>query len=136
MYRILLAADENEERTEAQTRAVRRLSENNTTLAVTLIHVFNAESGNRFTENAPLREQLPENVAALQMQLEKMGYETDVVIETSNNIGNALVQTAGEIGADCIIVGGRKRSPVGKALFGSVAQHTILNADIPVMIAQ
>jgi nucleotide-binding universal stress UspA family protein len=46
--------------------------------------------------------------------------------------GNAIVSLAKETGADLVIVGGRKRSPAGKAVFGSTAQEVMLESPCPV----
>lgn len=40
---------------------------------------------------------------------------------------------AGEVDARYVVVGGRKRTPIGKALFGSVTQSVLLSVDIPVL---
>lgn len=37
------------------------------------------------------------------------------------------------VDARYLVVGGRKRSPIGKALFGSVTQSVLLNVDAPVV---
>lgn len=47
--------------------------------------------------------------------------------------GERIIEYAGEQGASFIVTSGRKRSPVGKVLFGSVPQSLILNADCPVL---
>lgn len=44
-----------------------------------------------------------------------------------------LVEYAANEGARYIVLGPRKRSPTGKALFGSVAQSALLNAECPVV---
>lgn len=46
-----------------------------------------------------------------------------------------IVEYASEHDARYIVVSGRKRSPAGKAIFGSVAQSTLLNATCPVVIS-
>ena len=45
----------------------------------------------------------------------------------------AILDTATEVGADTIVIGVRRRSPVGKMLTGSTAQAIILGADCPVI---
>jgi nucleotide-binding universal stress UspA family protein len=37
------------------------------------------------------------------------------------------------VNAEILVIGARRRSPVGKFLLGSVAQTLILDADIPVV---
>ena len=43
-----------------------------------------------------------------------------------------IVGLATELDADRVVVGGRRRSPSGKAVFGSVAQDVMLEAPCPV----
>lgn len=44
-----------------------------------------------------------------------------------------IVAYANDVDADYVVVGGRSRSPVGKALFGSTAQGVLLDAGRPVL---
>jgi len=46
---------------------------------------------------------------------------------------DAVLGVAEEVGAELLVVGIRRRSPVGKALLGSNAQRIILNAACPVL---
>ena len=63
---------------------------------------------------------------------EKIPYQTNVVISDIES-GKELVQFAEQNKADEIIIGIRKRSKVGKLMFGSTAQYVILNAPCPVV---
>ncbi|WP_256301337.1 universal stress protein [Haloarchaeobius salinus] len=57
----------------------------------------------------------------------------DVVVRGGvGDYGDRVVELAGEEDADLVVVGGRSRSPTGKAVFGSTAQSVMLNAPCPV----
>jgi len=73
------------------------------------------------------------------------GVARDVVRETIDDPGNTVIKgrvgepveeilaEADRRGAQYLVIGGRKRSPAGKALFGSKTQSILLEAEIPVV---
>jgi nucleotide-binding universal stress UspA family protein len=52
------------------------------------------------------------------------------------DIGDAIVDLAARLRPDLLVIGARRRSPVGKALLGSVAQTIILEATVPVLVVK
>lgn len=52
------------------------------------------------------------------------------------DLSGALLRLVDSVGADLLVIGARRRSPVGKALLGSVAQTVILEADLPVLVVK
>ena len=126
MYEVLLAVDGDEQRAVSQARAVADLPGATDEKHVTLLHSFTDNpSGASANQVAAVRR-------ASEI-LEETGIDVDVY-EESGDPTEAIMDVAADLEADLICVGGRKRSPAGKALFGSVAQDVILTADRPVLI--
>jgi nucleotide-binding universal stress UspA family protein len=125
MYHVVVGIDEKESHVRRCIEAVVNLPGDPAEKHVTLIHSFSDNpSGASATQVHAVRE-------AGEM-LDEAGIEYDVE-ESSGDPADAIVSTADELDADLIVVGGRKRSPAGKALFGSVTQSVILGANRPVM---
>lgn len=142
--RVLVGVGPNdEERAEAVVRTVSRLVAGDGTAV--LAHVY-AEA-----DSAQLREMLdidpaePEQmntavqhntaVQAVADGLEEAGIEP----EFRGEFGDAdavLVDLVDREDADFLVVGGRKRSPTGKAIFGSTAQRLLLAASCPVVFVK
>ena len=70
-------------------------------------------------------------VRELVSRFEDAGLATQVRGAVGNH-GEQIVDLAEATTADLVVVGGRKRSPTGKAVFGSTAQEVMLNAPCPV----
>ena len=52
-------------------------------------------------------------------------------VDVAEFVLDLLDERGGEI--DLLVIGMRRRSPVGKLVLGSVAQRLLLNADVPVL---
>ncbi|WP_251344047.1 universal stress protein [Haloplanus halophilus] len=127
MYHVVIGVDDNEERALACARAVADLPGAETGARVTIIHSFTDNpSGASASQIGSVRE-------ATEF-LEERGIEVSVT-ESSGDPAEQILDAATDGDANLIVVAGRKRSPTGKALFGSVTQSVILNADRPVMVA-
>ena len=50
-----------------------------------------------------------------------------------DHLSDELLDLAGELDAELIVIGLRRRSAVGKLLLGSAAQNVLLNATVPVL---
>jgi nucleotide-binding universal stress UspA family protein len=70
-------------------------------------------------------------VRALTAKLDEAGVDYEVR-GAVGHYGEQVVDIADELDTDLVLVGGRKRSPTGKAVFGSVAQEVMLSAPCPV----
>lgn len=59
-------------------------------------------------------------------------YTVQARLTDGNSEGDRFAELADDTGSDLVIVGGRGRTPTGKAVFGSTAQTIMLSAPCPV----
>jgi len=125
MKDVLLGIDQSVERAVTQAKTVLDLFDDENIHAY-LLHDF---------------EDNPEGASVTQVQsvkraaelFEEAGVEVELR-EGSGEPAESIIETADELDADAICIAGRKRSPAGKMLFGSVSQSVILNTERPVLI--
>ncbi|MDF9746212.1 universal stress protein [Natrinema salsiterrestre] len=144
MYKIVIPIDEDETRAITAAEFVTDLGDESGLAAdldevsVSIINVFKEfkavdDGGNVRSEDLYDEDSYPDSVATARDHLAAAG--VDVGVERRHgDPGEEIVDFAESVDADTIIIPGRKRSPVGKAVFGSVTQDVILNADSPVTI--
>lgn len=52
------------------------------------------------------------------------------------DVAGAILAEVKAISPDVLVIGARRRSPVGKAFLGSVTQTVLLDADVPVLVVK
>jgi nucleotide-binding universal stress UspA family protein len=70
----------------------------------------------------------------VQRQLDEVGITHEVrQLVRGKEPSEDLIAVADEVSADFIVIGLRRRTPVGKLILGSNAQRILLDASCPVM---
>lgn len=71
---------------------------------------------------------------ALEQRLSSLGIDNQMhQPELVKATGDEILRVAQAVEADLIVIGVRRRSPVGKLFLGSISQQVILEADCPVV---
>lgn len=134
MYRVLIPVDKDEDRALKQAQLVASLPDASNSIEAFVLFVFHGE------EEMPgelKRFNSAERVGSVRRVrdfLEERGIEVEI-LEDSGDTADDILDEADRFDVDAIVLNPRRRSPVGKAVFGSVTQSVILDSDRPVLIA-
>lgn len=126
MYEVLLAVDRDEDRALAQAAAVTDMPIRPADIHATIVHTFEDNP-----EGASVSQVL--SVRRAKSRLEDADIAVDLV-ESSGDPAAEIIEAADDQDADLIVLAGRKKTPAGKVLFGSVTQGVILGTDRSVLV--
>jgi nucleotide-binding universal stress UspA family protein len=112
--------------------ALRRAAEEARLRATRLIVINSNRGGREMSPEEAVRDE--HELAEVRAQLDRDGIDHEVRqlvrgLEPSED----LIAVAEEVGADFIVIGLRRRTPVGKLILGSNAQRVLLEATCPVL---
>jgi nucleotide-binding universal stress UspA family protein len=112
--------------------ALRRAAEEARLRQSKLVVVNSHRGGREFDREDALESE--EQLAEVHRELEGAGVEHEVrQLVRGMDPADDLVNVANEVGAEFIVIGLRRRSPVGKLILGSNAQRVLLDAPCPVL---
>lgn len=144
MYHIVIPVDGDETRAADAVRFVTHLGDESgldvdlDDVTVSIVNVFKEfkaidDGGNVSSKDLYDEDEFPDSVLGVRDRLTEAGIAVDLV-RRHGDPGEEIVEYADSVDADSIVIPTRKRTPVGKAVFGSVTQDVILNAKQPVTI--
>lgn len=128
MFRVVVPIDSDTERSLRQTAFVASLPHAAEDVEATLVHVFSDEE----TAAKTSVDQLASGRRCHEYLVDR-----NIAVRTQSRFGDPateILHAADDADADLVVLGGRKRSPLGSLLFGSVSQAVTLDSSRPVAI--
>ena len=114
-------------------RAALRRAADESLLRKSKLIVINSQRGGRDYDSDEA-QRFETELSRIQGELDREGLEHEVrQLVRGNEPAEDLIAVAEEIGADFIVIGLRRRTPVGKLILGSNAQRILLDASCPVL---
>ncbi len=112
--------------------ALRRAAEEALLRDAKLVVVNSHRGGREFDRDDAIRSE--GELEAIRNQLTEAGVAHEIrQLVRGMDPADDLIQVAADVQADFIIIGLRRRSPVGKLILGSNAQRVLLDAPCPVL---
>jgi nucleotide-binding universal stress UspA family protein len=74
--------------------------------------------------------------AAFAARGQNVGVPVRFLIWDGESAGEAILEAAAAEAADMIVVGTHGRGPIERLFLGSVSEHVIRNADVPVLVVR
>jgi nucleotide-binding universal stress UspA family protein len=114
-------------------RAALRRAAEESQLRRTKLIVINSHRGGRDFDSQEA-QRFEQELGQVQAQLDEVGVEHEVrQLVRGNEPAEDLIAVAEEVDAEFIVIGLRRRTPVGKLILGSNAQRILLDAPCPVL---
>ena len=112
--------------------ALRRAAEEARLRGAHLVVINSARGGRDFDADEAIRSDA--ELDAVRSQLAEVGVDAEVrQLVRGLDAADDLIAVAKETSADFIVIGLRRRTPVGKLILGSNAQRILLDAPCPVL---
>jgi nucleotide-binding universal stress UspA family protein len=112
--------------------ALRRAAEEARLRNARLVVVNSHRGGREFDRDDAVETEA--QLSEVREQLDEAGVEHEIrQLVRGMDPAEDLITVAGEVGAEFIVIGLRRRTPVGKLILGSNAQRVLLDAPCPVL---
>lgn len=129
-----MPVDDDPKRSVAQAKSVATLPHASESVEALVLYVFtDDDSLGPETDEGSRKATDVESVQRATGYLDEHGVEYEVRNDRNDPV-EAILDNEVDHDVDVIVMGGRKRSPSGKVLFGSVSHSVLMNTDTPVLL--
>lgn len=142
---LVVAVGPNDDaRTDELTRAIREVAEP-ADATVVLLHVFTERAYQNGIDEAGFSDDNPPSATELAGRLEGVDViaaaleDAGIAHEIRGEIGpegETILRETEAVDGDLLYLSGRKRSPTGKAVFGSTSHRILMNSPCPVLFVR